>query len=254
MKRNVLIIFAVLLLLLLAGCQPSGGTDDEAVSRDEPHTYAGYPLVYFTTDVSSKGLLAVYDALEAPAAEGTAMKLSERTGTFQWSELTEDLILAVGEPAAANYGSELDYSNYDNILVLTHFHRHETLGFYGTIMNLASFSGLPEKNSSQTGNADEWMKELAELGNAAAETLKGQVLYIAVLDHFSIGDASSDAAIFSSYDPVSLDQACLDYINMTEEGQSFALHIADCGGLSALIHAEQMGLGSRTYALLNIGL
>lgn len=41
-KRNVPIIFVVLLLLLLVGCQLSGGTDDEAVSRDEPHTYAGY--------------------------------------------------------------------------------------------------------------------------------------------------------------------------------------------------------------------
>lgn len=182
------------------------------------------------------------------------MKLSEVAGAFQWSELTEDLMREAGEPAVADYGSELDYSDYDNILVLTHFHHHETLGFYGTIANLASFSRQAEENGSQTVNADEWMKELAELGNAAVETLTEQVLYIAVLDHFGIGDASSDAAIFPSYDPVSLDQACLDYVNMTEEGQSFALHIADCGGLSTLIHAEQMGLGSRTYALLNIGL
>lgn len=182
------------------------------------------------------------------------MKLSEEAGAFQWTELTEDFILAAGEPAAANYGCEFKYSDYDNIIVLTHFHRHETLGFYGTIANLASISEQAEEYGSQTDNADERMKELAELGNAAAETLKGQILYIAVLDHFGIGDATSDATIFSSYDPVSLDQACLDYVNMTEEGQSFALHIADCGGLSTLIHAERLGLGSRTYALLNIGL
>ena len=96
------------------------------------------------------------------------------------------------------------------------------------------------------------MKSLAEHGNAAAETLKGQVLYIAVLDQFSIGDTANDIAILSSYDPVSLDQACVDLVNMTDECHRLALHIADCNGLSTLIQAEQMGLGSRTYAFLSI--
>ena len=74
----------------------------------------------------------------------------------------------------------------------------------------------------------------------------------AVLDHFSIGDVSNDVAVLSSYDPVSLDQACVDLVNMSEECQILALHIASCNGLSTLIQAEQMGLGSRTYAFLSI--
>ena len=142
-------------------------------------------MVYLTTDVSAKGLLAVYEALEPSAAESVAMKLSEQT-------------------------------------------------------------------DPQSLNADELMKLLAEHGNMAAETLKGQVLYIAVLDHFSIGDVSNDVAILSSYDPVSLDQACVDLVNMSEECQMLALHIASCNSISTLTQAEQMGLGIRTYAFLSI--
>ncbi len=96
------------------------------------------------------------------------------------------------------------------------------------------------------------LQSLAERGTAAAEALKGQALYIAVLDHSSIDDPSRDIAVLSSYDPVALDQACVDLVNMTEECQTLALHIADCNGLSTLIQAEQMGLGSRTYAFSSI--
>lgn len=125
------------------------------------------------------------------------------------------------------------------------------MGFYGTVANLASISRQSEETGSHTP-ADKLTKLLAERGNAAAETLKGQVVYMAVLDRLSIGDSSTDIAILSSYDPVALDQACVDLVNMIEECQMLALHITGCKGLSTLIQAEQMGLGNRTYAFLRI--
>lgn len=251
MKRKFFIVFIALVLLLLAGCKNSSA-DDKQVSADEPHTFAGYPVVYLTTDVSAKGLLAVYEALEPSAAESVAMKLSEQEDIFQWSELTKDLIQSTGEPSIVDLVDDPNYADYGSTIFLTHFHRHEAAGFHGTVANLASISSQTEETDSQPPNADELMKLLAERGNAAAETLKGQVLYIAVLDHFSIGNDSTDIAILSSYDPVSLDQACVDLVNMSEECQILALHIASCKGLSTLIQAEQMGLGSRTYAFLSI--
>ncbi len=159
---------------------------------------------------------------------------------------------SIGEDAVADFAEEPNYSDSDSTIFLTHFRRHETAGFYGTVANLASASSQAEENGVQAPSGDEWMKSLAEHGTAAAEALKGQVLYIAVLDHSSIDNPSHDVAVLSSYDPVSLDQACVDLVNMNEECQTLALHIADCSGLSTLIHAEQMGLGSRTYTFLSI--
>lgn len=251
MKRKFSIVLTAFLLLLLIGCS-NNSADGEKVPADEPHTFAGYPVVYLTTDVSAKGLLAVYEALEPSDAGTVVMKLSEQEDDFQWAELTEDLIQLIGEPSIVDVADEPNYTDYGNTLFLTHFHRHEATGFRGTVANLASLSSQTEENDFQSPNTDELMKSLAEHGNAAAETLKGQVLYIAVLDHFSIGDTANDIAILSSYDPVSLDQACVDLVNMTEECHRLALHIASCNGLSTLIQAEQMGLGSRTYAFLSI--
>ncbi len=249
MKRNVPILLTAFLLLLSVSCKNSGGASSETMSADESHTFAGYPVVYLTTDVSSEGLLAVYEALEASDAEAVAVKMSEPEDGLSWPELTEDLMQAIGEDSVVDFAEGPNSSDYDRTIFLTHFRRHETVGFSGTVANLASVSSQTEENDP---NGDELMKSLAERGAAAAETLKGQALYIAVLDHSSIDDPSRDVAVLSSYDPVSLDQACVDLVNMNEECQTLALHIADCSGLSTLIHAEQMGLGSRTYAFLSI--
>ncbi len=251
MKRNIPILLTAFLLLLSVSCK-SGGASSGTMSADAPHTFAGYPVVYLTTDVSSEGLLAVYEALEASDAGAVAVKMSEPEDGLSWPELTADLMQAIGEDSVVDFADEPNDSDYDRTIFLTHFRRHETAGFSGTVANLASISSQTEENGVSSPNGDEWMKSLAERGAAAAETLKGQALYIAVLDHFSIDDPSRDVAVLSSYDPVSLDQACVDLVNMNEECQTLALHIADCSGLSTLIQAEQMGLGSRTYAFLSI--
>lgn len=85
-----------------------------------------------------------------------------------------------------------------------------------------------------------------------AESLSGPVLYIAVLDQWSVGDSAYGGAIAASYDPISLDQACVDLVNMAEECQPLAAHIASCNGINTLVAGEQDGWGSRTYAFLSI--
>ncbi len=252
MKRNVPILLTAFLLLLSVSCKSSGGANSETMSADAPHTFAGYPVVYLTTDVSSEGLLAVYEALEASDMGTVAVKTSEPEDGYPWPELTEDLMQAIGEDPVVDFAEGPNSSDYDHTIFLTHFRRHETAGFSGTVANLASVSSQAEENGVPSPNGDEWMRSLAERGAAAAETLKEQALYLAVLDHSSIDDPSHDVAVLSSYDPVALDQACVDLVNMTKECQALAVHIEECSGLSTLIHAEQMGLGSRTYAFSSI--
>ena len=61
-----------------------------------------------------------------------------------------------------------------------------------------------------------------------------------------------DIGILASYDPVALDQACIDLVYAAEDGASLVERIESRNGLHTLEHAEAIGLGSRTYELVSI--
>ena len=61
-----------------------------------------------------------------------------------------------------------------------------------------------------------------------------------------------DIGILASFDPVALDQACVDLVYAAEDGQSLINRIESRNGLHTLEQAEKMGLGSRKYQLVNI--
>lgn len=253
MNKKIFILLAIPMFFLLVSCGNRSQQDDPAVQPDAPHTFAGYPVVYLTADVSAQGLLTAYEALE-PADEGTVgIKLSETSlDKFSWSDLTTELTQTTEASIIENRGAETEFSGYENTIVLTHFEPHQEVGFYGTTAHMASVSIQQEDLERFTDDPDRMMQYLAGEGKAVAESLNGPVLYIAVLDQWSINDSAYGGNIVASYDPISLDQACVDLVNMTEECQSLATHIAACKGIYTLVDAEQMGWGSRTYALLNI--
>jgi uncharacterized Fe-S center protein len=61
-----------------------------------------------------------------------------------------------------------------------------------------------------------------------------------------------DIGILASRDPVALDQACCDLVSRAEGNAALMKRIERQHGLHTLEHAEEIGLGSRTYRLLNI--
>ena len=61
-----------------------------------------------------------------------------------------------------------------------------------------------------------------------------------------------DIGILASYDPVALDQACIDLVYAAEDGQSLIDRIESRNGLHTLEHAQAIGLGSRSYQLESI--
>ena len=61
-----------------------------------------------------------------------------------------------------------------------------------------------------------------------------------------------DIGILASYDPVALDQACIDLVYSADDGDALVERIESRNGLHTLEHAEEIGLGSRTYELVNI--
>ena len=61
-----------------------------------------------------------------------------------------------------------------------------------------------------------------------------------------------DIGILASTDPVALDQACIDLIYSAPDSASLVRRIERQNGIHTLEHAEEIGLGSRTYELVNI--
>ncbi len=61
-----------------------------------------------------------------------------------------------------------------------------------------------------------------------------------------------DIGILASFDPVAVDQACIDLVYSAEDGASLVNRIESRNGLHTLEQAEKIGLGSRTYQLVSI--
>lgn len=61
-----------------------------------------------------------------------------------------------------------------------------------------------------------------------------------------------DIGILASADPVAVDQACIDLVWVSEGNESFVNRVEDRNGLHTLENAEDIGLGSRSYQLVDI--
>lgn len=55
--------------------------------------------------------------------------------------------------------------------------------------------------------------------------------------------------ILASYDPVALDQACIDFVYAAPDSGSLITRIESRNGVHTLETAEEIGLGSREYRL-----
>ena len=102
---------------------------------------------------------------------------------------------------------------------------------------------------------------MAEAGKSVVDALDGNILYINVMNRLSVDcdcDGSPaepdmhDIGILASFDPVAVDQACVDLVYAAEDGASLVQRIESRNGLLTLEHAEEIGLGSRTYSLVSI--
>ena len=281
------------------------------------------PVVYMTTDISSDGLMRIYQALEASPSGKIAVKLStgepgsnylrtdligelvkslegtivecntayggSRANTAMHYQVAEDhgytaiadvdimdedgsmtLPVTGGDNLTENYVGA-HFADYDYYVVLSHFKGHTMAGFGGAIKNIsigiASSEGKSHIHSGGTGgsmwggNQDAFLESMAEAGKSVVDYLDGNILYINVMNRLSVDcdcDGSPaepdmhDIGILASYDPVALDQACVDLVYGAEDGQSLIDRIESRNGLHTLEQAEKIGLGSREYELVNI--
>ena len=164
------------------------------------------------------------------------------------------------------------FDDYDSYLVLSHFKGHSMAGYGGAIKNISIGLGSSEgkawihsAGSSRTnpwgGDQDAFLESMAEAGKSVSDYLGDQIVYINVMNRLSVdcdcdGNPAEpdmhDIGILASTDPAALDQACIDLVYSAEDGQSLVNRIESRNGLHTLEHAQQIGLGSRSYELVSI--
>ena len=164
--------------------------------------------------------------------------------------------------------------NYDDWVILSHFKGHAMAGFGGAIKNvgigISSPSGKVYVHTAGTktsggiwyNDQDAWLEALAEMVSGFSSHVgEEHIIYINVMNRLSVdcdcdGHPAEpdihDIGILASLDPVALDQACVDLVYQAEGNESLVRRMESLHGIHTLEHAEEIGLGSRTYEMVNI--
>ena len=165
------------------------------------------------------------------------------------------------------------FADYDYFVVLSHFKGHTMAGYGGAIKNIsigiASAEGKTHIHTGGRGgsmwNADQdaFLESMAEAGKSVVDALDGNILYINVMNRLSVDcdcDSSPaepdmhDIGILASYDPVALDQACVDAVyNSPDSGKAALIERMESrNGMHTLEAAAALGLGMREYELVDL--
>lgn len=163
------------------------------------------------------------------------------------------------------------FADYDSFLVLSHFKGHAMAGFGGAIKNISIGIGSSEgklhihsggtDGSMWGADQDAFLEAMGEAGKSVVDALDGQIVYINVINRLIVdcdcdGNPAEpdmhDIGILASYDPLALDQACVDLVYAAEDGASLIQRMESRNGIHTVEHAAEIGLGSREYKLVNI--
>lgn len=289
--------------------------------------------VYFTKDLTPKGLVKIYDALGTNLKGKVAVKISTgEPGGHNFlqpsliGELVGKLKGTIVECCTAYRGKRFDaqshmkavedhgftaiapcdimdaegevkipvpggkhlkgynlvgknISNYDSMLMLSHFKGHAMGGFGGALKNMsigvASRNGKawihsvgrtedPDTMWGLVEDQDGFLESMAEACLGVVTYYGAEnIAYINVANRLSIDcDCDSnphepemaDIGIFASLDPVALDKCCYDTIMESKDKgkaslvkrmlEKHAIHLVDT--------AQELGLGNEEYELINI--
>lgn len=167
---------------------------------------------------------------------------------------------------------------YDSMLMLSHFKGHQMGGYGGALKNMSI--GVASSNgkawihtAGKTKNPDElwdniptqdhFLESMAEADESVVDYMKGNIVYINVINNISIdcdcnknpeAPCMADIGITASIDPVAVDKASLDLIyNSEDKGKERLIaRIEEKHGIRTVEHAEELGIGTTNYELINI--
>jgi uncharacterized Fe-S center protein len=193
--------------------------------------------------------------------------------------LDETSSIPLQMPTGAHFSQNLvgaHLAEFDFLIAISHFKGHAIGGYGGAIKNMSiGIASRQGKNRIHTagnndnqwmgGNQDDFLESMAEATWSVVNHFGAEnVLYINVMNNMSVDcDCSGagaakpevhDMGILASFDPVALDQACIDLIYAVQDSSARSLiqRIESRNGVHVLEHGEKIGLGSRTYELIKL--
>ena len=169
-------------------------------------------------------------------------------------------------------------SKYNSMLVISHFKGHPMGGYGGALKQLsigvASSRGksyihsagvTDDQNSvwARSAEQNQFLESMADAASAVVHYFKGNMAYINIMcnmsrdcDCCSVAEdpCMNDIGILASTDPVAIDEACIDLVkNSNDPGKEKLLErINSRNGLHTITCAEELGIGSREYELVEI--
>ena len=171
--------------------------------------------------------------------------------------------------------------NYDFMINLAHFKGHAMGGFGGVMKNasigVASTNGKanihsagitsdPKEMWNHIDDQDGFLESMAAAAQAVHNYFSGRVVYINVMNNLSVDcdcdghpakPELKDMGIMASLDPVAVDQACLDKVfnykgKPGDDNKPLIERINRQHGTYITDYAEQIGLGSKKYILIDL--
>ena len=171
-------------------------------------------------------------------------------------------------------------TNYDSLLVLSHFKGHP-MGWYGWALKQLAIGCASSRGKSwihsagktdnqykvwkMTAPQDDFLVSMAESAGAVHNYFKnkGGIAYINIMANMSVDcdccavaedPCMKDIGILVSLDPVAIDAACVDLVkNSDDKGKDHLLErINSRHGTLTIEKAHELGYGTKEYELVEI--
>ena len=177
-----------------------------------------------------------------------------------------------GKRIKVNYVGK-NITNYDSMLVLSHFKGHPMGGYGGALKQLsigcassygkAYIHGAGVPRDIWTADHDKFLESMSDAASSVVDYFKGNIAYINVMCNMSVDcdcckvaedPCISDIGILSSTDPVALDKACIDLVyNSSDPNKDHLIErIESRNGTHTIYEANKRGIGSLEYELIEI--
>lgn len=166
-------------------------------------------------------------------------------------------------------------TNYDSMLVLTHFKGHTMGGFGGSNKNIGigCADGKIGKSMIHTkpGDPNQWsivqeefMERMTESSAATVAHFGKNIAYINVMRNMSVDCdcagleaekvVTPNVGILASLDILAIDQACVDIVFAMKEEENHALieRMSSRHGFRQLTYMKKMGLGNDRYVIIDL--
>lgn len=164
-------------------------------------------------------------------------------------------------------------TDYDSMLVLSHFKGHPMGGYGGALKQLsigvassygkAYIHGVGDPDMFWESDHDQFLESMADAARSVIDYFDGNILYINVMKNMSVDcdccakaedPCIADIGILASTDPVAIDKACIDLVYAcNDKGKDHLIErIESRNGIHTIEAAVELNCGSTEYELIKI--